>query len=470
LVVRDAGALTSSITGGSIGLPENIYTLDSPLDDATTSKVVTQEVRLSGGGGRVQWLVGGFYSNNKRDYGQSLVVTGFDELAAPIFGAPAGFTEGLRAGVDELFYSDLSYELEQIAAFGEATLAVGPRLALTGGVRYYNFDEHREQIFDGIFGNDNTGSSLVSQPGDTDANGVAPRFMASYKASDALTFNAQASRGFRLGGINDPLNVPLCTAEDLATFGGRESWTDETAWNYEVGAKARMMGGRASLNVSAFYMDISDLQLTVTAGSCSSRLIFNVDKARSQGLDVEFTASPSDHLDIAIAASLNDSELRSTITSAGQPVSGMEAGNRLPSVPQAQATAAATYQWQVGFSSRAFITGSFQYMGSRYTQIGDQATGFGTVDLNSFEAGGGATIGGPLTETTFTFDPLLPAYSTINLRVGLIRESWDVSVFANNVTDERAFLALDQERGTRARVGYLTNQPRSMGVTLRFMY
>ena len=44
---------------------------------------------------------------------------------------------------------------------------------------------------------------------------------------------------------------------------------------------------------------------------------------------------------------------------------------------------------------------------------------------------------------------------------------WDVAVYINNVTDERALLSLDQERGTRARVGYLTNQPRSFGVATR---
>ena len=43
-------------------------------------------------------------------------------------------------------------------------------------------------------------------------------------------------------------------------------------------------------------------------------------------------------------------------------------------------------------------------------------------------------------------------------------------MFVNNVTDERAFLALDQERGTRARVGYLTNQPRTFGVSTRFNF
>ena len=35
LVVRDAGALTSSITGGSIGLSEPVYSLNAPLYDAT---------------------------------------------------------------------------------------------------------------------------------------------------------------------------------------------------------------------------------------------------------------------------------------------------------------------------------------------------------------------------------------------------------------------------------------------------
>src|SRR6185503_13310411 len=117
-------------------------------------------------------------------------------------------------------------------------------------------------------------------PGSTSADGLAPRFIASYRATDNLTFNAQASQGFRLGGINDPLNVPLCTQADLATFSGRDSWEDETAWNYEVGVKSRVLKGRGAVNVSGFYMDIHDLQATVTAGSCSSRLIFNVPRAR----------------------------------------------------------------------------------------------------------------------------------------------------------------------------------------------
>lgn len=466
LVVRDAGALTSSITGGSIGLPENIYTLDAPLDDATTSKVWTQELRLAGGTDRARWLIGGFYSSNQREYGQSLLVSGFQSLS----GIP---TQGLQAARDVLFFSDLAYDLKQMAVFGEGTVTVGERLDLTAGVRYYNFDEEREQVFDGIFAHDNTGTEVVSVPGSTSADGLAPRFIASFRASDRLTLNAQAARGVRLGGINDPLNVPLCTPADLATFSGRDSWKDETTWNYEVGAKSRLFGGRGAFNVSAFYMDVRDLQVIVTAGSCSSRLVFNVPKSRSQGVEVEFAATPDEHFDFSVSASLTDPELRSTLTSTAPTgevsvVSGIREGNRLPSVPRVQGAAAATYRWELRPGSSAFVTGTYQHVGSRFTQIDDHAAGVGVVDMTGFEAEGGATIGGPLSQTTFRFDPELPAYNLVNLRVGLTRENWEVALYGHNLTDERAFLALDRERGTRARVGYLTNQPRTVGITLRF--
>ena len=157
LVVRDAGALTSSITGGSIGLPANVYTLDSPLDDATEASVWTQELRLAGGSTRFKWVAGGFYSDTRRDYGQDLLVAGFTALT----GIP---TQGLRAPQDVLFFSDLGYDLSQFAAFGEGTYSVNDELDLTAGLRYYNFSEDKEQVFDGIFAQDNTGTQVVSQP------------------------------------------------------------------------------------------------------------------------------------------------------------------------------------------------------------------------------------------------------------------------------------------------------------------
>ncbi len=466
LVVRDAGALTSSITGGSIGLEEDVYTLNAPLDDATISRVLTQEVRFGGGADRLRWLLGAFYSTNEREYNQSLIVGGF-EAATDI---P---TQGLRAARDELFFSDLAYDLKQTAVFGEVTLPLGV-LELTAGLRYYNFSEDREQVFDGIFAHDNTGTQVVSVPGSTEADGFAPRFIASFRPNENLTLNAQASKGFRLGGINDPLNLPLCSAEDSVTFSGRDSWRDEKAWNYEVGAKTQWMNGRVSLNLSAFHMDIEDLQLTVTAGTCSSRLIFNVPKSISQGAEIELAASPNESFDFSVSATFTKSELRSTLTSTSSGgqinvVSGIREGNRLPSVPKVQGAASATWRWPFRAGANGFLTGTYQHVGSRYTQIDDLVATIGVVPLQ----GPGAlphTIGGPLNQSTFRFDPLLPAYNLFNLRLGLARANWEAAFFVNNVTDERAFLALDRERGLLARVGYLTNQPRTFGLTLTFDY
>lgn len=477
LVVRDAGALTASITGGSIGLDETVYRIDSPLDDATESAVITQELRLGGaldfGFGAADdataWVIGAFFSDNQREYGQSLRVAGFqDATDIP--------TEGVEADRDELYYSDLSYDLTQYAVFGEATVPVGSRLDLTAGLRWYNFTEERQQVFDGLFVQDppptgNLGVEVVSQPGETDASGIAPRFIASFEATDWLRLNAQAAKGFRLGGINDPINEPLCSAEDLALFSGQESWDDETVWNYEAGAKASLMDGRGTLTLSAYHMDITDLQVVLTAGTCSSRLIMNAPEAKSTGIEAELTLAPADMFDIALAASWADAELESNLVSSeGEEivVPGIEPGNRLPSVPQFQTSASATYRMELVPGWPSYVTLSFQHIGSRYTQLGDETAAVDTVNMMGFEEGGGATIGGPLTQSLFVFDRELPSYNLLNARIGVMLGSWEVALFANNLTDERAFLSLDRERGLLARVGFVTNTPRVFGITLRF--
>ncbi len=463
-VTRDAGALTSSITGGSIGLAANVYTLDSPLIDTTQAKSLTQEVRVAGSAAGLQWLAGAFYANNKRDYQQDLPVLGFTQLS----GIPTAGTK--LAQTDELYKSDLSYDLTQYAVFGEVTYAVTDRFDLTGGLRWYNFNEDRTQIFDGIFSDPN------DSVGSIDANGIAPRVTANFKVTDNNRIYGQIAKGFRLGGLNDPLLVPLCQPADLVTFSGFPTWKDETLWNYEVGSKNTVMEGRGSVNVSAFYSDIKDLQATITAGTCSSRLILNVPKARSTGGELEIDMHPSEAFDFSLSASVTDSKLRSTLRDAqgNQSVPGLRSGARMPTVPKNQAAAAATYHWTAPNNWAGYVTGTYQFVGDRYTQLGDEdLTCIGgatppcakaTLNLNSF---GKNTIGGPLTQDTFVFDPKLPSYNIVNLRFGVLRGKWDTALYVNNVTDETAYLSLDRERGFRGRVGFLTNQPRTYGVSAR---
>lgn len=452
LVIRDAGALTSSITGGSIGLPAPVYTLNAPLFDATKAKSYTQELRVAGSTKNVQWLFGGFYGHNKRDYGQNLPVTGFTALS----GIPTAGTK--IAKTDELYKSELHYKMNQLALFGEGTYTVTPKFDITGGLRWYDFKEDRVQIFDGIFSDPNDSVGSVK------ANGFAPRVIASYKVTDNTKLNAQISKGFRLGGINDPLLVPLCTPEDLVTFGGHPTWKDETLWDYEVGSKTNVANNRGTFNVAAYYMNIKNLQATVTAGSCSSRLIFSVPTARSTGLEAEYDLAPTDSFDFAISASHSNSKLRSSVKNAqGQIVSGIRDGARMPTVPENQAAAAATYRWQMGGGMAGYASGVYQYVGSRYTQIGDQDL-TGIQSLTTFSP---HDIGGPFTQNSIAFDTRLPRYQILNARVGILKGRVDAALFVNNLTNKTAYLSLDRERGFRGRIGYMTNQPRTFGVTTR---
>jgi iron complex outermembrane receptor protein len=458
LVIRDATQLTGSVTYFNLGGTGAQIRLDSPLYDATKVKVFTQELRVASDyDGGFQWVGGAFYSDIKRHYGQQLPTPGYDALVDLLLcdGAPPNCLPStlLGAPVDDMpFYSDIPYKFTQFAAFGEVNISLGERSNLTVGGRYFDFKEDRVLTFGGLFADPSDG------PGSTSSDGFLPRVLFSYDVNENVQLNAQASEGFRLGGINDPLNTGLCSPADLTTFDGRPKFGDETLWNYELGAKIGFADGRAQFNVSVFDAEIDDLQAVVLAGTCSSRIVLNVPKAHTQGVEIELAAQPTDRFDFGFSATMMNSELDSTV------VGATVAGYRQPVSPEFQMAANATYKWPMTDRLEGYLTGTFQHVGDRYTQVADQASGFGTFDIRISPPPNG--YGAP-TITSFTFDPLLPEYDIANIRFGVRGGEWEAALFINNISDESAKLGLDQERGRVARVGFLTNQPRTIGVTYR---
>ncbi|MGH8130867.1 MAG: TonB-dependent receptor [Steroidobacteraceae bacterium] len=476
LVIRDASQLSGSVTfdlGSAAPATSEEVRTNSPLFDATTVKVFTQELRLaSDTDSRFQWVTGAFYSDIERNYGQTLPTPGYDAIMQRIRAPtvcnpprPANCTDSVLLGApaDTPFFSRIPYDFKQTAVFAEGSLDITDAFTVTIGGRYYDFEEDRVLYFAGMFADtDLEADEPTNGPGSTSDNGFLPRLLLSYEVNENVQLNAQASKGFRLGGINDPLNVPLCTAEDLLTYGGRPTFESETLWNYELGAKIGFADGRGQFNVAVFHADIEDLQVPALAGSCSSRIAINVPESHSTGIEMELVAQPSDQFDFGISASYTEAEIDTSVIAlvGGVPtvLSGIEEGNRLPSTPEFQLAANGTYSWPMTESLEGFLTATYQHVGSRFTQMGDQAVGFDTFTVRTF---------GDPSITTFTFDPLLPAYDIGNLRFGVRADDWGAALFVNNVGDETARLALDQERGRVARVGYLTNQPRTIGVSFR---
>ncbi|MGL5840190.1 MAG: TonB-dependent receptor [Sphingorhabdus sp.] len=465
LVSRDASALTGSVYvsfAGAAPAAGGGAALDSNLRDTTGLKQITQEVRFSSiGESPFQWLIGGFYSNVKRDYTQRLPTPGSDPFGQAFLDAIAPGTpiSATRNGfpADSPYNADLPYDIEQFAIFGEASYKFGG-FKITAGGRYYDFSETRDFISGGIFAN---GDLRLADK--TSSNGFSPRLIASYDVNDNVTVNLQASKGFRLGGVNDPLNIPLCTPADAALFGSFQNYNDETLWNYEAGIKAQ--GGMFTFNAAAFYNDIKNLQVTLDAGSCSSRISFNVPKAHSKGIEAEFGLNLAEGFDLSFAGSYVEAEFDSTLPGALAAATGIRNGNRLPTVPKFQIAATASYTTELSDGLDWSTNASVQHVGSRFTQPADQEAGAGTF-TNSlfFNPATGAFGSGSYTFGSYK----LPDYQLVNLSTGL---EWDsglsVQVYVNNLLDETPLLSLDRERGGRARLGYNIGQPRTIGITAR---
>ena len=462
LVSRDASALTHSVSV-QLGLDPAAFEVPSNLRDTTALKQFSQELRLaSTGDGPLQWVVGAFYTDITRDYSQRLPTPGYDAFVDSALGAGVSASTANGFGPDSPYNADLPYDITQKAVFGEASYDFG-QFKLTAGGRYYDFKEERDFISGGLFSN---GDTIIGDK--TKSNGFSPRVIATWEPNRNLSVNLQAAKGFRLGGINDPLNLGLCTPGDVLIYGPfqAEQYDDETLWNYEAGVK--FSRGPLTLNAAIFHTKIRDLQITVDAGSCSSRIVLNVDKAHTTGIEAEFSARPIPGLELSLAGSYIEAEFDSTVDNAVLAgLTGIRDGNRLPSVPKFQMAATATYGSRFNNSADWYVSGSFQHVGSRITQPGDQEALVGFRNNMIFYD---PVTGANGANGVFDWTPFLKldSYNLFNLSLGLEFDSGlDVILYANNLFDENAKLAFDRERGGRARLGYHVGTPRTIGLTLR---
>ena len=481
LVSRDASALSGSVgvdfgpQPGGHGLfdtyPQDEVLRPSNLRDTTDVEQMTHEIRLSSNNDNAfQWLAGVFYSNINRAYSQRLPMPGYDAVLDPVIHAGLlklklnipHFSDESSNGFpdrDSPYVSDLTYDLRQVAVFGEASYRFFNRLGLTAGLRWYDWKEDKTFKSGGSYSNIEEQNQNLTVSSD----GFAPRFMVSYDVIDNVVVNAQASRGFRLGGLNDPLNRDLCRA-DFSTYMGFQRFKDETLWNYEVGVKSSFK--KVTLNGSFFYTDIDNLGVNVDAGQCSSRVTISVPAAHTLGGELELSVQPVDSLLVTFAGSYVQAEFDSTITNPddGTVVAGIKDGNRIPSVPDWQLSASATYTLPgVLRAKESYVSTSWQFVGERITQSGDQEPGAGRFAHGLPYAG---MTGEEVTDVDLTLNP----YHLLNLSTGLVYDSWEFMFYVRNIADENPKLSFDRERAGRARLAYRVGQPRTFGLLTRIYF
>lgn len=261
----------------------------------------TQEVKAVGTlfGDRLRYTAGIFYidEQNKTDFQ--------DVTCAPATpGGPCAFPLVL---IDRLMENGT----ESLAGYLQLDYKATDRLTLTVGGRYT--DEEKDISYasrndrGGIFSISTAELIAGGVPVEQSASKFTPKFGAEYQQSDDWLWYVSATQGFKSGGWNARGAAPH-TAASYLPFGPEE------VWSYEGGFKSQMLDDSMRLNVTAFWAEVSDLQLISGVANPFGGVLFltqNSGELRSRGIEAEWQWLPTERLSVSMSLGLLDAEYTS---------------------------------------------------------------------------------------------------------------------------------------------------------------
>jgi iron complex outermembrane receptor protein len=395
---------------GEVGLPRAF----SPL--TYTSSTVTQEVRLaSTGDAALSWLVGGYFEDQHEVALQSVSAAG----------------EPVPPPAEQLVNIERITNNRQYAAFGEANYKLTPHLTVTAGLRVSHLDGDNTSIDNGtLFG------GLSYERGPYSNTPVTPRAILSYMPNENAQIYVQASKGFRIGGVNPGL--PPCLPQNGCTVDVKSTFGPDSAWNYELGTKVQAFGGRLALDADVYYIDWNNIQLNVARGDGFNGFT-NVGQAVVKGLEVSARVQVNAHVKLGGQFTYTDGEI--TELDPGVAATGVvAAGNAVPAVPKVSTSGFAEWGTAVAGDGWTYVRGDISYITTRYS------------DFASTE---------PV--------PLHP-YALANIRWGVNKGLYSAAFFVTNIADRRAMLAEQGYSGLHdgepySWLRYNVNIPRTIGLT-----
>ena len=453
----------------------------------------TVEIRLSNQGDTLDWIVG-YYKEESNDSWQApfaTPTTGGDgsvntyQNSASLNYMEFYFTnwvyyDGTYYTYPEAtswWYSDSHTIWEQDAIFGEMTWHVNENWDLTVGGRYFE--------------RSNTNFYRVDHPGDIGLNGepdtaapeirayrlannnqaperkadeseFIPKVALRWTLSDDHMMYGLFTQGTRPGGVNRSRGEPFFP----------KNYESDLMDNYELGYRSSFGDGRGRFNATFYHMVWTDYQLQLTDpasagcpvegeqidGVCGQpwqSIITNAGEAHITGINFELDYAISDSWVFGGNALFMEAETDTTADLTGDGEDDLVEGLRLPMSPEFKASA-----WLDWNAPTQMMGASDMFWRLQASYTGDS--------VNRLEPYGLDTANPQLTNE---------AYTIADMRFGLRGDDWELSVFANNLTDERATYTIGTDQMNWAFGNTVdnhdhfqkryTNRPREYGV--RFM-
>ncbi len=441
--------------------PSTVNYLEQNDRSTSEPEQYSQEFRLASDfAGDLNFLLGAFYLEYETETHYYVYSS-----ALSLFGQTLGVPENQR-----LYDNDTSpYKLDTWALFGELYYDINERTSLTLGLRYT--DESKDSTQRTIY---LTGLANPNAPGGgydnfkDDWQESTGRVNINYRWNDETLLHATVARSYKGGGFN-----PLDAESELLDpeQGGDPNlagFEPEFINSIELGAKTRLFDNTLQANVTLFWYDYEDLQISKIVSQTS--INENTD-ADIQGLEGEFIWAPDEHWNVVLNLSWLDTELGDLLTfDPGDPnqmgttegvVNGplnntnrvlscncqgipvnIE-GGELPGAPQFTSYLAVSYGWYLAGGMRLDLSTSYYYQDEFYTRIFN------------------------------TEDDLLESWDVWNATVMLTAadESWYAEGWVRNINDDEHWTG---QRLQDSAVGlfrsYQLLEPRTFGVTLGYRF
>ena len=330
-----------------IGRPPNGYPAAAAVVSLSdvNSDAFSQELRLqSTGSGNFKWLVGGYFYNYSLDLElfigpaltQSLLgagtpigqLTDFLQNGTPIgqLAAMLGIGTLDLANQTSLLYATNRAKSQERAVFFDLTQTFGD-LELSGGARFYQTFVEGGFIGTGALARAANNGMEVDQRNRIEEQGISPRLSVSYRFTDDLMVYTAASRGFRFGGLQ---NIPSSPGSGVP-----ETYKSDSLWNYEIGTRTSWLDNSLQLDVTAFYIEYKNPQITQQTQGTFLNFVTNVGAADSYGLEAALLwLPPIPGLTVSLSGGLTEAQTTEAFTSASGTL--IEPGTQLPGAAKSQ--------------------------------------------------------------------------------------------------------------------------------------
>jgi outer membrane receptor protein involved in Fe transport len=394
---------------------------------------ITQETRLQSNtkDALIDWTAGFYYSWSKQAE-QQTYINGQHDIEE-ILG-----TSLLPGRVGELLFLN-AYD-QQISGYGSVDINVTDQIKLTLGLRVSDMDFTFNELGEGPV---NGGTTYNA--GSEHETPVTPRFSLSYQPDNDNFLYVTVAEGFRPGGAQAPAPAAFC-ASDLHSLGLTDSpsaYQSDSVWSYELGAKDTLLDGRLYLDSSVYLVKWQNIEQSVYLPDCGFNYVVNLGSATSVGGDVSARFKVTPNLLVGVNAGYDDVTVDQTNYGGGGSILAVQ-GQRIGGPPLT-----ATLWGQYNFT------------------VFDNRDAFYRMDY-TFQSHGPS-----LNPRDYSYDPGIPslkATSYLSLRAGVFIDSWEVSAFVNNATNEETPTSIAHDLTNTPLYYNSSNRPVTFGTMVEYRF